>query len=69
MLFRNPINHPTVAFLKESIIKLDGGYRNCPLYEDYDLWIRAFNSGLKFKNIAEPLVAMRIKGQDPEGED
>ena len=63
MLFRNPINHPTVAFLKDSIIKLDGGYRNCPLYEDYDLWIRAFNRGLKFKNIAKPLVAMRIKGQ------
>lgn len=63
ILFRNPINHPTVAFFKDSIIGLNGGYRHCPLYEDYDLWLRAINKGLKFKNIESPLVAMRIKNK------
>ena len=63
IIFRNPINHPTVAFLKDSILNLDGGYRNCPLYEDYDLWIRAIFNGLRFKNIPKSLVAMRIKNQ------
>lgn len=63
ILFRNPINHPTVAFIKDSIIGLNGGYRHFPLYEDYDLWLRALKNGLKFKNIDLPLVAMRIKNQ------
>ena len=63
IIFRNPINHPTVAFLRDSILNLNGGYRNCPLYEDYDLWIRAMFNGLKFKNIPKNLVAMRIKTQ------
>jgi len=63
IIFRNPINHPTVAFRRDSILNLNGGYRNCPLYEDYDLWIRAMFNGLKFKNIPKNLVAMRIKTQ------
>ena len=36
LLYRNPINHPTVGFLKKSVIQLKGGYRNFPFYEDYD---------------------------------
>ncbi len=60
---RNPINHPTVGFIKKSIIKLNGGYRDFKFYEDYDLWIRALSAGLRFKNLESPLVAMRINGQ------
>ena len=63
IIFRNPINHPTVAFLRDSILDLEGGYRHCPSYEDYDLWIRAIFNGLRFKNIPISLVAMRIKNQ------
>ena len=63
MFFKNPINHPSVGFLRKSILKLDGGYRHFPFYEDYDLWIRAWKSGLKFRNIEEELVALRITGQ------
>ena len=61
---RNPINHPSVGFIKKSIINIKGGsYRNIPFYEDYDLWIRALSSGLIFKNLDTPLVAMRITDQ------
>ncbi len=63
MFFKNPINHPSVGFLRKSILKLDGGYRHFPFYEDYDLWIRAWKSGLKFRNISEELVALRISEQ------
>lgn len=63
ILFRNPINHPSVGFLRNSILKINGGYRNFPLYEDYDLWIRSLYGGLKFKNIDKELVAIRIINQ------
>lgn len=57
--FRNPFNHPSVCFKLESILRLDGGYRNFPFYEDYDLWIRAIYSGLRCSNLDENLVAMK----------
>ena len=63
IIFRNPINHPSVGFLRNSILKTNGGYRHFPFYEDYDLWIRALYSGLKFKNIDKELVALRITDQ------
>ena len=64
IFLRNPINHPSVGFLRKSIINLkEGGYRKRPFYEDYDLWIRALSSGLIFKNLDTPLVAMRITNQ------
>ena len=34
-----------------------------PFYEDYDLWIRAIFSGLKFKNLDKQLVAMRVSNR------
>ena len=63
IMFRNPINHPSVGFLRNSILKLNGGYRHFPLYEDYDLWIRALHYGLIFRNIDKELVAIRITNQ------
>ncbi len=63
ILFRNPINHTSVGFLRNSILKINGGYRHFPFYEDYDLWIRALYSGLKFKNINKELVALRVTNQ------
>ena len=63
MFLKNPINHPSVGFLRKSILKLEGGYRNRLYFEDYDLWIRAWKSGLKFRNIDKELVALRITGQ------
>ena len=63
IFFRNPINHPSVGFIRKSILQLNGGYRDFPFYEDYDLWIRALFNGLKFRNIDEELVGLRITGQ------
>jgi len=63
IFIRNPINHPSVAFKRDKVISLDGGYRHCPFYEDYDLWIRAYSKNFVFKNLDEELVAMRIDNQ------
>ena len=61
--FRNPMNHPSICFKRKSIINLDGGYRNCLYYEDYDLWIRALFGNLKFANMNDLLVGMKVTNQ------
>jgi glycosyltransferase involved in cell wall biosynthesis len=53
----NAVNHPSVAFRKTSIISV-GGYRSIQFFEDYDLWLRCRNAGLRFGGIQYPLVAM-----------
>ena len=55
---RNPINHPTVMFKKNSIIKA-GSYTKMDYFEDYYLWLRCKLMKYKFINLATPLVAMK----------
>jgi glycosyltransferase involved in cell wall biosynthesis len=57
--FRNPLNHPSVAFRKQDILKI-GGYLNMPLFEDYYLWVRLLVAGYKIANISESLLYFRI---------
>ncbi|QOY97237.1 glycosyltransferase [Leuconostoc citreum] len=56
---RSPLNHPTVMFKKQSIIAA-GNYGDFRNFEDYDLWIRAINYGLKFANSDQKLIYMRV---------
>ena len=55
---RNSLNHPSVAFRRSSILKIDS-YQHMPLFEDYYLWLRARRHGLQFLNLGLPLVYMR----------
>ena len=57
--YRNPFNHPSICFKLNQIRNLDGGYRDLPFYEDYDLWIRALNQGLTCGNLKTILVGMK----------
>ncbi len=57
--YRNPFNHPSICFKLKEIRNLDGGYRDIPFYEDYDLWIRAINKGLTCANLKTILVGMK----------
>tara|TARA_Y100000991_G_scaffold202571_1_gene176495 strand:- start:447 stop:1370 length:924 start_codon:yes stop_codon:yes gene_type:complete len=57
-MFRNPINHPTVMFKKDDILKV-GSYKNLNLFEDYELWLRCIKNKLMILNIEKPLVAMK----------
>lgn len=56
--YKNPINHPSVAFRKSSILSI-GSYEHIPFFEDYFLWLKARKARLKFANISSPLVMMR----------
>ena len=56
--FRNPINHPSVAFKKSSILKI-GSYTDMKFFEDYFLWIKAIMNNLNFKNLSSPMVLMK----------
>lgn len=53
-----PVNHMTVMFRKEDILKV-GGYQHFYLLEDYWLWTRMINEGCKFYNIQNILVNVR----------
>lgn len=59
---RNPMNHVTVMFKKEKVLKA-GNYRDFKLMEDYFLWIRMIENGAEFRNIEKSLVDVRI-GKD-----
>lgn len=55
---RNPINHPSVMYVKSAVLDVDG-YDDVLYFEDYHLWLKLIKSGCRFYNIQESLVAMR----------
>lgn len=55
---RNPLNHPSVMYRKDAVLKA-GGYRPMLWFEDYYLWVRMIQSGARFYNLQTPLVHMR----------
>lgn len=59
---RCPFNHMTVMFKKDAVLKV-GNYKDWHYNEDYYLWIRMAECGLKFSNIDENLVDVRV-GKD-----
>lgn len=56
--YRNPLNHMTVMFRKDSVLQV-GNYRHFPYLEDYDLWSRMLAQGAQFYNIQQVLVHAR----------
>lgn len=56
---RNPLNHMTVMFRKESVLKA-GNYLEMPWNEDYYLWVRMLTKGFIIRNLNEPLVYARV---------
>ena len=59
---RDGFNHMTVMYKKSAVLGA-GNYQPCPLMEDTYLWVRMMKTGVKCKNIGEPLVYARI-GKD-----
>lgn len=56
---RCPMNLVTVMLKKSDVMKV-GGYQDWYCEEDYYLWIRLTLAGLKFYNIQENLVNVRV---------
>lgn len=56
---RCPFNHVTVMFRKSEVLK-SGNYQKWFWNEDYYMWIRMFESGCYFSNLAQTLVNVRV---------
>ena len=56
-----PFIHPTVSFKKSALMRI-GSYNpnSGPRQDDYELWFRCVENGLKCKNIDEPLLYYRF---------
>lgn len=54
-----PINHPTVVFKKEAVIR-SGNYKPYYFKEDIYLWLRLYSNNVIFANINESLLYFRI---------
>lgn len=54
----SPIVHPSVAMRAAALGRL-GGYRDFDGPEDYELWLRAFDAGLRFAKHPEVLLEWR----------
>lgn len=55
---RNGINHMTVIYRKDSVLKA-GSYEDCLYFEDYYLWCKMIKNGCYFYNFQEPLMKVR----------
>lgn len=58
---RNPFNHPCVMYRKSSVQKA-GGYVHCEGFEDYHLWVRMLQSGMRGANLPDVILRMRVSG-------
>lgn len=52
----SPVVHPTVMFRRE-LIDSHGGYRDGDFPEDYELWLRWMDAGVRFGKVNEPLLS------------
>jgi glycosyltransferase involved in cell wall biosynthesis len=50
-----PVAHPSIAMRTETLRRL-GGWRDFDGPEDYELWLRAFEAGLRFAKLPETLL-------------
>ena len=54
----SPVAHPSVMFRRE-LIHLHGSYKNGPFPEDYELWLRWMEGGVKIEKTPEVLLHWR----------
>lgn len=51
----SPVAHPSVVFRRE-LIEAHGGYREGDFPEDYELWLRWMDAGVRFAKVEEELL-------------
>lgn len=57
-----PVAHPSVLFRRD-LLELHGGYRDGDFPEDYELWLRWLDAGVRFGKVPEAL----LQWNDPPG--
>jgi glycosyltransferase involved in cell wall biosynthesis len=58
LFVESPLAHPSAMFRREQILNV-GGYQEHGWPEDYDLWLRLAQSGLRFAKVPELLLSWR----------
>lgn len=59
-----PVIHPSVIFRRKKILEAGNYSPNFPRGQDYELWFRALHNGLKFENLADPVVYYRFSKEN-----
>lgn len=59
---RSPVCHAGAMYRKSAVLGA-GNYENCPLNEDYHLWVRMIMAGSVFYNIQEVLYYVRTNSE------
>lgn len=59
LLWTCPINHPTVVFKRDEIVSIGGYSSILRRRQDYELWFRCAQNGLKFHNLQSCLLYWR----------
>jgi glycosyltransferase involved in cell wall biosynthesis len=59
-LWACPLIHPTVMFRRSRILKAGNYSPNLPRRQDYELWFRCAEHGLRFHNLPEVLLHYRF---------
>jgi glycosyltransferase involved in cell wall biosynthesis len=54
----SPLVHPSVAMRRQTLLDL-GGWRDLDGPEDYELWLRCFEAGLRFEKLDQVLLRWR----------
>ena len=65
----SPLVHPSVMF-RRALVERWGGYRTGDFPEDYELWLRWLEAGVRMEKLAEPLLdwndsPARLSRRDP----
>lgn len=65
----SPLAHPSVSF-RRALVERFGGYRNGEFPEDYELWLRWIDAGVRVAKVARPLLLWndspgRLSRSDP----
>ena len=60
LIWTNPLIHGTVLFNKADIERVGSYSRKLAKRQDYDLWFRCAQAGLKFANLPQPLIKYRF---------
>jgi glycosyltransferase involved in cell wall biosynthesis len=54
----SPFVHPSIMARRHLVVEV-GGYRDCGWAEDYDLWLRLADSGVRFARLPQTLLFWR----------
>lgn len=60
LLWSNPLIHATVMFRRQRVLQAGSYSPQARRRQDYDLWFRCARHGLRFANLAEPLIRYRF---------